>query len=144
MAGPGFDMRTLNDAVDQLGYHPATPDVAPKYATLRQAAIDLASDTWDLIPDGPEKTLALRGLQQWLMYANLAVALTVPLDLDTAHVARVLPEPVDVESASRERCMQFAPGQSSDWCHLPAGHAGLHVAGKGSQLTWETADAASI
>ena len=90
-------MRTLNDAVDQLGYHPATPTVAPKYAALRQAAIDLASDTWDLIPDGPEKTLALRGLQQWLMYANLAVALTVPLDLDTAHVARVMPPQAPID-----------------------------------------------
>lgn len=84
-------MRTLNDAIDQFGYHPATPEVAPKYAQLRQAAIGLATETWDLVPDGPEKTTALRGLQQWLMYSNLAVALTVPVDLDTPHIARTLP-----------------------------------------------------
>lgn len=87
-------MRTLPDAIDQLAFHPGTPAVAPVYARLRQSAIDLVQDTWTLIPDGPEKTLALRALQQWLMYSNLAVALTVPIDIDTPHIARVLPEPV--------------------------------------------------
>jgi hypothetical protein len=85
-------LRTLDDVVNQLCYHPATPEVAATFAELRKTAIACAERAWDLIPDGPEKTLAMRGLQQFLMHANLAVALTTPADLVTPDVARVLPE----------------------------------------------------
>lgn len=86
-------MRTLNDALDQFAYHPATEDTAPRHSALRDAVLTFTQETWDLIPDGPEKTLALRGLQQFLMHAQLAVALTAPADLSpTRAVARVLPE----------------------------------------------------
>lgn len=84
-------MRTLDQVCDQFAYHPATPEVAATYAELRQKVIKFAEQTWELIPDGPEKTLAYRGLQQFLMHANLAVALTTPTDWTTPHVARVLP-----------------------------------------------------
>jgi hypothetical protein len=86
-------MRTLDDAVDQFAYHPATEDTAPRHSQLRDECLAFLRRTWDLIPDGPEKTLALRGLQQWLMHAQLAVALTAPADLSgTRSVARVLPD----------------------------------------------------
>lgn len=85
-------MRTLSDAIDQFAYHPATPEVSATFANLREKVIELSERTWDLIPDGPEKTLAYRGLQQFLMHANLAVALTTPADRETSHVARVLPD----------------------------------------------------
>lgn len=84
-------MRTLEEVKNQLAYHPATPEVAEKFASLRAQCQMLADGTWDLIPDGPEKTLAYRGLQQFLMHANLAVAMTTPADYANAHVARVLP-----------------------------------------------------
>lgn len=84
-------MRTLQSTLDQLNYHPATPEVAATYARLRAIAGQAATDSWDLVPDGPEKTLALRGLQQFLMYSNLAVALTTSADTNTPHIARVLP-----------------------------------------------------
>lgn len=86
-------MRRLDDAVDQFAYHPATPETAPRHSQLRDECIAFLRRTWDLIPDGPEKTLALRGLQQWLMHAQLAVALTAPADLSsTRAVPRVLPQ----------------------------------------------------
>lgn len=85
-------MRTLDEALDQFGYHPATAEVAATYATLRSDVSALAARTWDLIPGSPEKTLAYRALQQFLMYANLAVALSTPIDRETPHIARVLPE----------------------------------------------------
>jgi len=85
-------VRTLEDVVNQLCYHPATPEVAATFAQLRKNAIECAEKSWDLIPDGPEKTLAMRGLQQFLMNANLAVALTTPADMLTPDIARVLPE----------------------------------------------------
>ena len=84
-------MRTREEAIEQFVYHPATPAAAATYAQLRGLVVGLTEDAWPLIPDGPEKTLAFRGLQQFLMHANLAVALTTPPDLTTAHVARVLP-----------------------------------------------------
>lgn len=86
-------MRTLPEVVDQLSYHPATAEAAGRYAQLRGNAIECAQKSWDLIPDGPEKTLAMRHLQWFLMHANLAVALTTPADTTTPDVAHVLPPP---------------------------------------------------
>lgn len=85
-------MRTLDDALNQFAYHPATNDTAPKFATLRDKTAAFVKDVWDLIPDGPEKTLALRGLQAFQMNANLAIALSSPADLTNQAIARVLPE----------------------------------------------------
>lgn len=84
-------MRNLNDALNQFAYHPATPETAPKFGQLRDEAQKFIEWTWPLIPDGPEKTLAYRALQQFQMYANLAIALTAPADLTNQSVARVLP-----------------------------------------------------
>lgn len=90
-------MRTLDDALNQFAYHPATSVTAPTFGALRMVATEVVEQTWHLVPYGPEKTLALRALQQWLMYSCLAVALTAPADHETPHVARVLPEPVPVD-----------------------------------------------
>lgn len=84
-------MRTLTEALDQLAYHPGTPDTAARHAAVRATLSGVAGELWELVPDGPEKTLAMRALQQAGMYCNLAIALTVPADLDTPHVARVMP-----------------------------------------------------
>jgi len=71
-------MRSLDEVLDQFAYHPATEDTAPKHDAIRSAFLSFAGELWDLIPAGPEKTLAFRQLQQGQMYANLAVALTAP------------------------------------------------------------------
>lgn len=84
-------MRELSDVLELLAYHPATTEAARRYAHLRQIAMTAAADAWELIPAGPEKTLAMRGLQDFLLHANCAVAMTTPADLDTPHIARVLP-----------------------------------------------------
>lgn len=86
-------MRSLDDALDQFAYHPATSDTAMKHAAVREAYSDFVRHVWPLIPDGPEKTLALRKLQESLFYANTAIALTAPADTsETRSVARVLPD----------------------------------------------------
>lgn len=90
-------MRSLEEVLDQFAYHPATSATAPVYDQLRADVSGLVQDTWDLIPDGPEKTLAYRELQRFLQMACLAVALTTPADHATAHIARVLPEPQEVD-----------------------------------------------
>jgi hypothetical protein len=101
-------MRTLEDVLNQLAYHPATPDVSAKYARMREIAMEAARESWELIPDGPEKTTAMRGLQQFLINANLAIALSTPADLATPHVARVLPGATG--EAPPEAAPQQAPG----------------------------------
>lgn len=86
-------MRSLPEAQNQFSYHPATAETAPKHAAVRDAYRAFLDELWDVVPDGPEKTLALRALQESQMYANLAIALTAPADEgQTRGVARVLPE----------------------------------------------------
>lgn len=85
-------MRTLDEALGQFAYHPATEDTAPRHSRIRDAFSEFVEEVWGLVPDGPERTLVLRKLQEAQMYANLAVALTAPADLSpTRSVARVLP-----------------------------------------------------
>ena len=85
-------MRSLEEAFDQFAYHPATADTAPRHAAIRDVFSEVVEVLWPLLPDGPEKTLTLRKLQEAQMYANLAVALTAPADRShTRSVARVLP-----------------------------------------------------
>ncbi len=85
-------MRSLDDALDQFAYHPATPDTAPRHSALRDAYARFVEELWPLIPGGPEKTLAIRKVQESQMYGNLAIALTAPADLGpTRSVARELP-----------------------------------------------------
>lgn len=84
-------MRTIHEVKNQLAYHPATQGTAKIHDELRIAFFEHAVAIWDLIPDGPEKTIVMRKLQEGLMYANLAVALQAPIDAETAGVARVLP-----------------------------------------------------
>lgn len=92
-------MRTLAEALDQFLYHPATPDTAPKHHSVRTALVNIARELWDVIPDSPEKTLAYRKLQEAGMYANLAIALSVPADTTTADVARVLPSETTISAS---------------------------------------------
>jgi hypothetical protein len=87
-------VRNLDDALDQFAYHPANGDTAVRHDAIRTAFLRFVEEVWPLIPDGPEKTLALRGIQQGCMYANLAVALTAPSVAPGTHlVVREVPAP---------------------------------------------------
>lgn len=58
----------------RMGFHPGTPETAPRYEQNRNRAIELA-DYWDeVLPPGRETALALTALQEALMWANAAVA----------------------------------------------------------------------
>jgi hypothetical protein len=85
-------MRTLEDARHAFAYHPATPETAPKHAAVRDLFRSTVEQLWALVPDGPEKTLAIRALLEAQMNANLGIALTAPADEgETRATARVLP-----------------------------------------------------
>lgn len=85
-------MRTLEEAHGQFSYHPATPETAPQHEAVRGVFLQVVDDLWRLVPDGPEKTLVLRKLQEAQMFANLAVALQAPaVEPGTHLIVREIP-----------------------------------------------------
>ena len=56
-------------------YHPPTPSDVQKYATLRDAAKAFAQVVVDNVPDGPDKSDAIRKIWEAIMTANAAIAL---------------------------------------------------------------------
>lgn len=68
----------LPDAALQewFGFHPADTDEKRKaHQTVRLTHYALATEMNRLLPDSPEKTLALRALQEAAMKANAALAI---------------------------------------------------------------------
>lgn len=85
-------MRSLDDALAHFVYHPATPETAAKHAALRDLFVDLIPKVWDLLPDGPDKTVVIRAMEEALQKGNAAIAMTAAADTSaTRSVARVLP-----------------------------------------------------
>ena len=69
MPGP-----TRDTVINWFTYHPATPRTGPQHDHVRSSFRLVANDLWDLLPDGPDKTLALRKLQEAMMSANACIA----------------------------------------------------------------------
>jgi hypothetical protein len=67
-------MRTLDEALDYLTYHTPDADTLPKYAAVNEAFQVLMGTLWDIIPDGPGKTTAIRAIGAARMQANSAIA----------------------------------------------------------------------
>ena len=64
---------------DRFGYHPGTAETAPRFDETRQKFIALGEYLKASIPPGREQSLALTALQESLMWANCAIAMTTPL-----------------------------------------------------------------
>lgn len=60
-------------------YHAPHGDQAARYETLRAAGLLLAAAIHDLAPESGEKTLAIRRVQEAVMYANAAIACNEPV-----------------------------------------------------------------
>lgn len=56
-------------------YHQPTPAKQTKYEALRNEALSLAKTIDDLVPDGADKTDAIRSLRNCIMTCNAAIAL---------------------------------------------------------------------
>jgi hypothetical protein len=56
-------------------YHPPTEAQALIYVEIRKAARNLALDILQWVPASAEQTLAIRHLQQAVMFANAGVAI---------------------------------------------------------------------
>lgn len=55
-------------------YHPPKGDQPERYELIREHGKDFAQTIANLTPGSPEQTLALRHLEQAVMYANAAIA----------------------------------------------------------------------
>lgn len=56
-------------------YHAPTPAKQTKYEALRNEALSLAKTIDDLVPEGADKSDAIRSLRNCIMTANAAIAL---------------------------------------------------------------------
>jgi len=67
--GPSDD-----DVVNWFRFHPATPITGPIHDAIRVGFRSLAIDLLKLLPSSPDRTLAMRKLQDAMMSANACVA----------------------------------------------------------------------
>ena len=61
-----------------FSYHPPHGDQAQRYERLRAGGGELARLINDFAPESAEKTLAIRRVQEAVMYANAAIACNEP------------------------------------------------------------------
>ena len=60
---------------DTFTYHPPTPGQTKKYEEIRDKAKEFAYILWGQCPESAEKTIALRRLQECVMFANASIAI---------------------------------------------------------------------
>jgi len=58
-----------------FAHHPPGESQGRRHVEIRQAGLRLALRISDLCPDSAEKTLALRKIQEAVMWANAAIAI---------------------------------------------------------------------
>lgn len=63
------------DLAHVFAYHPPDAIKQAKYARLRDAAKNLATEIQDAVPDCADRSAALRHLRECVMTANAAIAL---------------------------------------------------------------------
>lgn len=71
-------MRTAEEINNAFSFHPATDKTGPMHDDVRSSVRDLALTWHATLPSCPETTLALRHLQQSMMFANAAIATHTP------------------------------------------------------------------
>jgi len=72
-------MRSPEEVENAFRYHPNTESVDPdaraaQHEQVRDKHLRLALDMFDELPNCAERTIALRHLEQSMMYANAAIA----------------------------------------------------------------------
>jgi hypothetical protein len=67
-------MRTKEEALDHFTYKAPTIETKPKFEAVTGEFLTLVDALYDLMPDGPGKTLALRKLAEARMAVNSAIA----------------------------------------------------------------------
>lgn len=67
-------MRTRQEAIDYFTYKPPTEETTPKFQAVTREFIALVSALYDVLPEGPGKTVALRKLSDARMACNACIA----------------------------------------------------------------------
>lgn len=62
------------DAENVFSYHPPKPGQPERYSAIRNTAKSLAHLILSEVPDSAERTLALRRLEEAVMWANAGIA----------------------------------------------------------------------
>lgn len=77
----GYTDERLNEQIAQtMGFHPGTAEVGATMGDLRAQFITLAEQVNETCPPGRAKALALTHLEDALMRAIQALAMTCPLE----------------------------------------------------------------
>lgn len=72
-------MRTYEEIRHAFAYHkPGSVEVVDLHGYVRSACRDLAEDIFKYVPESAERTLALRKVREAMFYANAAIALHHP------------------------------------------------------------------
>lgn len=67
-------MRTKDEATEHFRYKAPTEETLPKHQKVTDTFINVVEELWDVTPDGPGKTAALRKLSEARMAFNSAIA----------------------------------------------------------------------
>lgn len=62
------------DVEENFTYHPPTDENRLVHEDIRRRAKDLAAHCAGALPDSPEKMLALRKLEEFVMWSNASIA----------------------------------------------------------------------
>lgn len=67
-------MRTREEVIKHFTYHPPVGDQAERYEKIRTAAREFALIVFDLMPECPDRTVAMRQLNEAVMAMNQTIA----------------------------------------------------------------------
>ncbi|SRR6266404_636310 len=68
------DLRTLAGAVYFLDYHAPNGDTLPRHSAVNKAFQELINQIWNVLPDGPGKTVTIRAIGRARMECNSCIA----------------------------------------------------------------------
>ncbi len=68
-------IRTLDEALNQFSYHIPTDAGIERITAIRNAHKNLVKVIWDQVPDGPDRTVAIRKVHEAMMTCNKAIVL---------------------------------------------------------------------
>lgn len=71
---PAPDLRTLEGATDFLDYHAPNEEAQMKHRSVNAWFQTLLRSTWDHLPEGPGKTVAIRAMNEARMACNSCIA----------------------------------------------------------------------
>lgn len=68
------DLRTLEGAFYFLDYHAPNDDTLPRHNAVNKAFQELINQIWNVLPDGPGKTVTIRAIGRARMECNSCIA----------------------------------------------------------------------